>query len=188
MRKNRDKGVTIIELIVAITIIGFITIISCGSYMKIKENNEIIKSKLLMVNTVSRYRDLSYLKEKDHLIVFDFFNKKILISDKLSNLLEEIELPKGIEYRIISKDKSTYYHKTNMTKTGNLGSSFTIYIFNSNELAKYRIAFYSFSTMKYLFINVYSNRSANEAIFKSIKEYHETEKSQNHIGWLKEGI
>lgn len=112
--------------------------------------------------------------------------KNIKIKDNQLRNLENITLPPNLKYKIPHSGLTSNSLDTHITSNGNLGHAFSIYIFPQNNIAYYRISFYTFSTLRYLSINVYKNKTAYKATLSNIDEYHKTSDAINHIGWIKE--
>lgn len=186
VRAHKNKGISLLETLICISLFSITLLIIYYNYLKFKENNELYLSKLTIINTISKYRDLAYYNNSSFHIKLDFISKKIFIYDNSFTEVISADLPKTINYKIINKEHTPFLHITNITPQGNLGSAFTIYLFDYSNVAQYRIAFYTFSQIKYLTLNIYKNQSVDNATFDNIYIYHYTDDSQNHTGWVKE--
>ncbi|MGL6064509.1 MAG: pilus assembly FimT family protein [Fusobacteriaceae bacterium] len=183
MKKN--NGFSILEIIINlafISIFAFLVHISYKSYLETRAFNYAITQ---IVGTISKYRDLSYYNNKSIYLTFSTYNKEIIFESNFL-VLEKIILPDLLEYRIPHKNIYGGTLKTSILPSGNLSHAFTIYLFNSKSLAKYRIAFYTFSQFKFLTINLYKNISAGDITLDNLASYHETNQSKNLVGWEKE--
>lgn len=186
MIKKKIKGFTLLETVIATTIVSTLLFFIYFNYMKYKENNSLYEAKLKLANTISKYRDLAYYNNTRYILKFDFITKDLYIYDLSSNLLTSYRLPKDLKYYIINKEQKPFNYIVTINPTGNLSDAFTIYLFDYEDLARYRIAFYTFSQIKYLAVNIYENHSVEDATFSNIYKYHFTTDGQNHIGWIKE--
>lgn len=186
MIKRKTKAFTLLESIITIAILSTLLFFIYFNYMKYKENNSLFQAKLKIANTISKYRDLAYYNNTKYNIKFDFIAKDLYIYDISFNLISSFHLPNDLKYQIINKEQKPFNYITTINSTGNLSDAFTIYVFDYNDLARYRIAFYTFSQIKYLVVNIYKNHSADTAIFSNIYNYHFTADGENHVGWTKE--
>ena len=59
-----------------------------------------------------------------------------------------------------------------ITSHGNITPSFSIYIFDYNDIAQYRISFYGFDLIKYMQINVYRNINDTTPKYNTILNFH----------------
>lgn len=184
MKKIRQKGFTLIEFVFVISITSILLFGVQYSHNIFKERALITEATIKIVKNFNSYRDLAYYEETSYNIEVDGREKKLVFKLGASEL-ERVELPKQLRYKI-SVIRSYDKLNTWMTRDGNLGHSFSIYIFGKSNLAKYRISFYTFSKLKYLTINIYKNISAKEATYKNILDYHQTQSAINHVGWKKE--
>lgn len=184
--KYKNKAFSFIELLITISILSLLTLLFYIKYENYKEKNSIYEAKIKIVNTLSKYRDLSYYNNCSFYITFNFSQKYISIS-KISNDEDDIiPLPKSLNYKIITKKGDTNSFVTTMTPNGNFSDAFSIYIFDYKDLAQYRLGFYTFSQIKYLLINIYRNQNVADATIQNISNYHNSSNGKNHIGWIKE--
>ncbi|MGL5122635.1 MAG: hypothetical protein ACRC6K_00495 [Fusobacteriaceae bacterium] len=183
MKKN--NGFSFLETIINLSFILifiFLIHVSYKNYLETRAFNHAITQ---IIGTISKYRDLSYYNNKTVYLTFSVYNKEIIFESN-SLVLEKIFLPNLLEYRILHKNVYSGTLKTSILPSGNLSHSFTLYLFNSKSLAKYRISFYTFSQFKFLTINLYKNISAGDIFLNNLTDYHATTKSKNLIGWKKE--
>lgn len=193
MSKNKySKGMTYLEVLVVISILGFLTIGSYLKYIKVSEMVDLKDAKLKIVETYSLYAikslDLQQSFKVDLFMKEKYINTELILIGNIDKIEknEKIQLPKKLRYATVYNNSVLTEIRAKTTITGNLNKSFTVYIFDYKDLAKYRIAFYIYQTNKFLQINIYENISANEATYSNIEKYHKSSEGQNHIGWQKE--
>lgn len=184
--KLRDRAFSFIELIITISILSLLTFFLHIKYENYKEQNNLYEAKIQIVNTLSKYRDLSYYNNCSYYITFDFIQKYISISTISNNKKDIIIIPSSLKYKIITKKGNTNFFITSITPNGNFSDAFSIYIFDYKNIAQYRLGFYTFSQIKYLLINIYRNQNVTEATLDNISNYHNSSNGKNHIGWIKE--
>ena len=184
--KLKNRALTLMELVITVSIISLLLVFFSIKYEKYKESNSLYEAKIKISNILSKYRDLAYYNNTTYTITFNLPLGTITLSDSFNNYVEKTELPKKLKYQIITNEHNSNYFVTKITANGNLSDAFTIYIFDYNDLAQYRIAFYTFLQIKYLLINIYKNQTVTEATFSNLLNYHSTADSQNHVGWIKE--
>ena len=184
MEKKLQKGFTLIEFICITSIVSILLFGVQYAHNIFKERVLITEATIKIVKNFNSYRDLAYYKEKSYNVEINGREKRLIFKLGTSEI-ERVELPKKLRYRI-SVERSFDRLNTWVTRDGNLGHSFSIYLFGKSNLAKYRISFYTFSKLKYLSVNIYKNISAKEAIYENILQYHQTQNAINHIGWKKE--
>ena len=184
MKKNRKEGFVLIELICAISISLVIIFGVQYSYNIFKEKVLIVEATIKIVRNFNSYRDLAYYKEKSYNIEVNGREKRLVFKLGASEV-KRVELPKELRYKL-SILRGYDRIDTWVTRNGNLGHSFSIYIFGKSNIAKYRISFYTFSKLRYLSINLYKNIRAKEATYSNILNYHKTQNAINHVGWKKE--
>lgn len=178
------RGFTYVEVIMTISIV---VILSLGGYIKyerFKESIQLREAKLKIEEIYSRYIIKSLDTKEKYEIILDLKNENIeVFLSKLNVRLENIELPKKLKYATIYDEVQLSKIKSMTTLDGNLSNSFTVYIFDYDGLAKYRIAFYNYQPNKFLKINIYKNMGVKDATYKNIVKYHKSIEAKNHIGW-----
>ncbi len=182
---NKHNGFSILEIIINLAFISFFTFLIHINYKNYLETRAFNYAITQIIAVISKYRDLSYYSNKTIYLTFNTYGKEIIIENNFL-ILEKIDLPKIIQYRIPHKNIHSGTLKTSILPSGNLSHAFTIYLFNSKSLGKYRIAFYTFSQFKFLTINLYKNVSAGDITLDNLTTYHESSQSKNLIGWKKE--
>ena len=108
--------------------------------------------------------------------------------DNTNKITRVISLPKNLNYfQTLSKSKLLL--NITFTKNGNISTSFSIYIFNLSDKARYKISVYGFDQNKFLKINNYRKLSNNEVYLSNINSYHEltnAERNDFYKDWRKE--
>lgn len=193
MSKNKySKGMTYLEVLVVISIIGFLTIGSYLQYIKVLEMVDLKDAKLKIVETYSlcaiKSLDLQQSFKVDLFMKEKYIDTELVLVGNIDKIekKEKIQLPKKLRYATVYDNSVLTEIRAKTTITGNLNKSFTVYIFDYKDLAKYRIAFYIYQTNKFLQVNIYENINASGATYSNIEKYHKSSEGQNHIGWQKE--
>ncbi|MBC2856310.1 MAG: type II secretion system protein [Cetobacterium sp.] len=193
MSKNKySKGMTYLEVLVVISIIGFLTIGSYLKYIKVLEMVDLKDAKLKIVETYSlcaiKSLDLQQSFKVDLFMKEKYIDTELVLVGNIDKIekKEKIQLPKKLRYATVYDNSVLTEIRAKTTITGNLNKSFTVYIFDYKDLAKYRIAFYIYQTNKFLQVNIYENINASGATYSNIEKYHKSSEGQNHIGWQKE--
>lgn len=182
----KNKAFSFIELLITISILSLLTFFFHIKYENYKEQSNLYEAKIQIVNTLSKYRDLSYYNNRSYHITFNFLQKYISISKISNDKKDIIPLPSSLNYKIITKKGDTNFFITTITPNGNFSDAFSIYIFDYENIAQYRLGFYTFSQIKYLLINTYRNQNVIDANLENISTYHDSSNGKNHIGWIKE--
>lgn len=185
IKTEKIRGIALYEMIISMLILLIFSYNIFISYSKFKENMQILEANIKLIKTFSKYRDLSYYGRESYKIDIEL-NKKEINFKQGTIVLETLYLPQKLRYKIARDDIKSDLISTNMNYNGNLSHAFSIYIFGTSDIAKYRIAFYTFSQLKYLIINIYKNIDAKDADYKKIYEYNISNNGKNHIGWKKE--
>ncbi|MGL4393435.1 MAG: pilus assembly FimT family protein [Fusobacteriaceae bacterium] len=182
---KKKNGFTIIEITVTTSILMILIYAIQLGYSSYKENLLLTEAATKIVTTISMYRDKAYYENVNYTLSFEILDKKILIKDT-KTFSAEIKIPAEPFYKIISTDVSTSKLTTTIYQTGNLSKAFSLYIFNSKKIAKYRISFYIFSQLKFLSINLYKNLSDGQATYDNIENYHKVLNVTGNNKWTKE--
>lgn len=181
---NNKKGFYLINIIIIISI--FLIIFNFG-YFVIKDFNEkrdLETAKIEIFENINNLGYKAFLTSKTYYITFDY-SKKIIIIKNYRKIIQIIKLPKRLKYVSLYDNEHKKAIKAKITKNGNINKAFSIYIFDSKGLARYRISFYSFDIIKYLKINVYKNMSDKSAKYNSIISYHKNWEKKKVL-WKKE--
>lgn len=182
---NKNKGLFLYDLLIKITL--FILISNLG-FLKWKDYQEKILIEQTKVNIYELFSTYgvkaSNLNEK-YFIKMDYLKKEIVILSLTRKKLETLYLPKNLRYTTIFNNLKQDIFEAEITTTGNITPSFSIYIFDSNNIARYRISLYSFDIIKYLKINIYKNLNDNKAIYNNISNFHKIWTTTSK-GWKEE--
>lgn len=184
--KYKNKAFSFIELLITLSILSLLTLFFYIKYENHKEKNNLYEAKIKIVNTLFKYRDLSYYNNCSYCITFNFSQKYISVSDFSNEKDDVISLPNSLNYKIITSKGNTNFFITTITPNGNFSDAFSVYIFDYKGLAQYRLGFYTFLQIKYLLINVYHNHRVIDATIQNISNYHNSANGKNHVGWIKE--
>jgi len=158
------KGFTLIEFVVVMAIAAIILSTASLSVSKVKERRALEESKNKVTEILSMYRDKSFNEGEVYEVTLDYVNKKIEVRDDSTTLVEKEELPSMLEYTTVEKvggvpvKKSSKIAET--TIDGGM-TSFSVYIFDTDENARYRIAVDGINASKLAHVNVYENKSAD---------------------------
>ena len=162
--------------------------ISFLKYRDYKEKQAINEARI-KINEIFYLASLNSLKQKTtQKIRINFVKKTISLFDNTNKITRVISLPKNLNYfQTLSKSKLLL--NITFTKNGNISTSFSIYIFNLSDKARYKISFYGFDQNKFLKINNYRKLSNNEVYLSNINSYHEltnAERNDFYKDWRKE--
>lgn len=184
---NKSQAFTFLEVIVSVLIFSLLLNFTFIKYQSIKERQAILEAKL-KINDAFFYSSLSSLQSHDiSTLKLDLTKKQIIILNQFQKKIKQFNLPKNLTYYSTSNS----YLKTfniNFTKNGNISKSFSIYIFNRKNYAKYKISFYGFDKSKFLKINNYKHIGKN-IHFSEIYDYHNSTNEDRegfYSDWRKE--
>lgn len=182
---KNTKGFYLIEVLIVITLV-LIIFSTGGIYLKkIKEKEELRKAKVILIETFTTYSTKALSLNKKYKLKFNYEKKEIEIKDKYFRLIERIYLPKTLKYITIFNKNTQLYFSAKLTNNGNITPSFTIYIFDYKDIARYRVSLYSFELIKHLQINIYKNVGDTDATYENILNFHKNWKKEN-INWKEE--
>lgn len=118
-----------------------------------------------------KYATTAHHLKKNFIIDLNLKEKKILVKDK-DRIVEQLPLPKKLEYGIPFDKKLNPYFQVEITKTGNLSRSFTFYIFGYKKQLENKLTFYTFQKEQILKINIYKPNGLTKVTPINILEYH----------------
>ncbi|TDT68031.1 prepilin-type N-terminal cleavage/methylation domain-containing protein [Hypnocyclicus thermotrophus] len=159
MKNNHQNGFTIIELLIAISIITILSTIGYATVSKQMETNAILKMRNQIPTFIKGISELSYETGEKYDISIDF-NNYIITAKKngSTTIYRKLNLEKNLQYCFIdNNNKIQNTLSRNTTSTGNINIGFSIYIFNKKNKAKSKISFVSTTkVVKFLVINRYT--------------------------------
>ena len=190
--KNR-KGFYLTNILFKISIVLLLINIGFAHINRQNEKREIKEAKLKIYNTVKTYANSARSKNEEYRFYLNYETKEIRIK-YYDSFIEKIQLPKNLYYATIFGDAISDYSKqtkfdAKITRNGNITPSFSVYIFDYSKIARYRISFDGFQTIKFLEINIYRNHVDKDAKYEKILKYHrKLEKNENYFNtyWHKE--
>ena len=175
----KKRGFTLIELLIVIGIIGIL--VGIGT-MSIKKQTE-SRGMLIVTNEIGDFFRVAAKRSLEigekYSVDFDFEEKNIEIyrmedsdgewdDSGTRTTIEELELPTIFEYERISGSTGTQVFTNGITATGNMSSTTTIYVFESNsedgiqddQIAKYAVRLLTTDKhIKFLHVKEYSPKS-----------------------------
>lgn len=137
MKKFKQQGFTMLELITVICIMTIVTSFSFPSFIKTREEQAYKVLQEDLSYFMNGLADFSATKHEILEIEFDL-NSKLIFAKKDGMIFKRFKLPKNFEYEDINGDKLI---KRNTTDTGNINSGFSLYVFNKNNEAVFRKTF-----------------------------------------------
>ncbi len=186
--KKKIKAFSLIESILSILILALILNITFIKYKNFKELKAINEAKTKITNTFYLSANTTLKFQKLEYIILDTVNKKLLVLDDYFRRKKQVNLPKNLIYSHTSSETDNQLN-IKFTKNGNISKSFSIYIFDSRENARYKIAFYGFDRSKFLKINTYRKFSDSKIKLEDIPKYNKTtneDRESFYRDWRKE--
>lgn len=191
--KNR-KGFYLANILFKISIVLLLINIGFAHINRQNEKKEIIEAKVKIYDTFSTYANMALENHQGYTIILDYKTKEIRVYTNADKLIEKTLLPKNLYYTTVFKEKNSFRKKQSefeatITKNGNITPSFSVYIFDYSKIARSRISFYGFQTIKFIKINLYKNHRDKKATYENIVAYHEKLKKKEeyfHTYWSKE--
>lgn len=169
--KNR-KGFCFINILLQISLILLLLSFGFIYFRKLIEREELIRAKTEIYEIFTTYGIKAHNSGINYRVQLDYLKKNITIF-VMSNLDKEIiYLPKNLKYITIFDKQTQEKFSAKITSHGNITPSFSIYIFDYNDIAQYRISFYGFDLIKYMQINVYRNIDDTTPKYNNILNFH----------------
>lgn len=169
--KNK-KGFCFIDILLQVSIILLLLSFGFIYFKKSLEREELIKAKTEIYELFTTYATKAYNSRTSYGVELDYLKKTIIISQSSVIQKEVIHLPKNLKYITIFDKQTQQKFTTKITSHGNITPSFSIYIFDYNDIAQYRISFYGFDLIRYMQINVYRNISDKTPKYRTILNFH----------------
>lgn len=184
--QKKYRGFTLYETLLSTFILIIILNLSFIKYQNLKEKQSILEAKSI-INEAFFYSSLNSLKaHKGFSLKIDFATKEIFILNENSKLVRHFQLPKNLTYRQTQKINNQLI---SFTKNGNISKSFSIYIFDRKNEARYRISLYGFDKSRFLKINNYKKIDKSSLKLNEISDYHKKvaeDRETFNVGWKKE--
>lgn len=185
---KKTKGFYLINIIISISI--FLILLNLGGiYLRNqREKQELKEAKTKIYDMFTTYRTLALNSSQRYYLSFDYTKKIITISTRKIKILKVIQLPSNLKYITIFHKKVQNNFLSEITPNGNITPSFSIYIFDYNDIARYRISLYGFELIKYFKINIYKNNEDKKVKYSTILNFHKkwAENIKNNKKWKEE--
>ena len=169
--KNR-KGFCFINILLQISLILLLLSFGFIYFKKLIEREELIRAKTEIYEVFTTYGIKAHNSRTNYEVKLDYLKKNITISQMSVIDKEIIHLPQNLKYITIFDKQTQEKFNAKITSHGNITPSFSIYIFNYNDIAQYRISFYGFDLIKYMQINVYRNINDTIPKYNTILNFH----------------
>ncbi len=153
------KGYTLIEFVVVVAVAAIILSTASLSIERIKEGRALARARGRITDILSIYIDRSFNEGEIYEVTLDYVNKKIEVRDDSANLIEEEDLPSILSYTTVESSAKVNSKVATTTVNGGM-NSFSVYIFDIGEDARYRISVYGMGKSAMAHVNVYKNLSA----------------------------
>ncbi|GLI57671.1 hypothetical protein PM10SUCC1_31850 [Propionigenium maris DSM 9537] len=167
-----------IELVVVMALAAILISTTSLSVSKVKERRALEESKNKVTEILRLYSDKSFNEGEVYEVTLDYTNKKIEVRDGDSVLIENEDLPSILEYYVnVDNDGIAGEEAIKTTKNGGLAKlnnspiNFSMYIFDLNEDARYRISVDGINSSKLAYVNVYKKKSSKEINLSNITSY-----------------
>ncbi|WP_429190087.1 hypothetical protein [Fusobacterium sp. PH5-44] len=182
----KNDGFTFLDFIIVVTIT---MILISFSFVRIRKQNNLKNlniAKILIYETYKKYAVLALDQRKEYHFNFDFKLHKITVFDGEYKILEEIDTPHSVSINTVYSDVILDKIESKITINGNITPIYSIYLFDSKKIAKYRISLYGFNTLKFLQINIYKNINDKKPTENGIINFHNTFNPESSKLWEKE--
>lgn len=177
MKKNR--GFYLLNILISISIVFLIFTISYVCLRNYVERQEINRAKTEIYELFTTYATKTFHDRREKTIKLDYLKKEITVFEFNVVPIEKLLLPKRLNYVTIFDKDSVKIFTGKITKNGNITPSFSIYIFDYNNIAQYRISLYGFDIIKYMRINIYKNKGDKTPKYDSILKFHNSWTTDN---------
>ncbi len=170
MKKNR--GFSLVNILSGISLSLLILTFGYTCYRDFIERLEIKKAKVEIYETFTTYGAKAFNDKKRLKIKLDYITKKITVYEFGVVPIDIINLPKNLKYTTIFDDETKEIFNCEITKNGNITPSFSVYIFDYDDIAQYRISLYGFDVLRYLRVNIYRNKGDKTPHYDRILSFH----------------
>lgn len=177
MKKNR--GFYLLNILISISIVFLIFTISYVCLRNYIERQEINRAKTEIYELFTTYATKTFHDRREKTIKLDYLKKEITVFEFNVVPIEKLLLPKRLNYVTIFDKDPVKIFTGKITKNGNITPSFSIYIFDYNNIAQYRISLYGFDIIKYMRINIYKNKRDKTPKYDNILKFHNSWTTDN---------
>lgn len=185
---KKTRGFYLINIIITLSLILILFNLGCICLKYQKEKRELKEARIKICETFNTYRTRALNLNKRYFLSFNYKKKIITISTKKARIIKVIQLPPKLKYITIFDKQVQNNFSSEITPNGNITPSFSIYIFDYKNIARYRISLFGFELIKYFKINVYKNTRDNKVKYANILEFHKkwTRNIKNNEKWKEE--
>lgn len=183
---NKSLGNSLFDFIIVITIT---MILVSFSFVRIRRQNNLKNlniAKILIYETYKKYAVLALDQGKEYNLSFDYNLGKITIFGDDNKRMEEVNMPQKVLLSTVYGGVILDKIESKITVNGNITPIYSIYLFDNEKIAKYRISLYGFNTLKFLRINIYKNINDKKAKQNEIVNFHNTFNPESNKLWEKE--
>ena len=185
---KKTKGFYLINIIISLSL--FLILLNIGGiYLKYqREKHELKEARIKICEIFTTYRTKALNLNKRYFLSFDYRRKIVTIFTKRDRIIKIIQLPTKLEYITIFDKEVQKIFFAEITPNGNITPSFSVYIFDYKNIARYRISLYGFELIKYFKINIYKNNEDNKVKYDNILKFHKkwAENIKNNEKWEEE--
>lgn len=163
---SMKRGYTILEMIVIITLVSIVLGVASLSITRVNERKDILNTKSKIADILSLYIENSYATGKTYRVEIDLSSSSIEVDNiDTGDTIEVEELSGNLSYYLTKdSDGDLNYEEVETDSSGGM-DSFSIYIFNYNDKAVYRISVDNIANSSGLaYVNVYRNLNADVTV------------------------
>lgn len=176
---KKSRGFSLVNILISISIALMILTLGYVCYRDFLEQQEIKRAKVEIYELFTTYSAKAFNDRITLSIKLDYLTKEITVYKYSVVPIEIINLPKNLKYATIFDGDKVDIFTGNITKNGNITPSFSVYIFDYDDIAQYRISFYGFDILKYMKINIYRNRGDKTSTYSNILTFHKKWSTDN---------